>query len=214
LDWVATAGLILVGWWQGAGGRLLAVLAGLQLLLIHLLLQPDYRFLGGVQYACLLGAVLIIYRRLPSQFWERNIRMTTVVVLVGLSPWMLIAGYYTSPTLSCLFGLESRSDYLRARVALTDDTINLERMLPKTAVLVSCFSRLPSVYLGRPVIYDERDLPKFRRPGALATFYLLDTHPHQDLKLVYENSQAILTTFRWPGVRPIRGWLGVYELVP
>ena len=77
---------------------------------------------------------------------------------------------------------------------------------------------LDAVYAPRPVFFDRADLPQgrpvvlFASPDTIrATVASLGGYKLSDL--LYENAQAVVTTYRSPGRLPMVGPLQVVKLI-
>jgi hypothetical protein len=181
-------------------GLLLAAV-GIQAALIAWLLPHEFRFLGGLQYPVMVVGILA----LPAM----RVPIIPIAILLSV-PWLSAQAYYVWPFFQVDVGLISRSDFLTRYVAFADDFINLDRLLPESAEILVAGGRPPSVYFPRPVIYTASDAHP-RRALYLMTVYRAGRQPEVELKdficdeTTYRNPDAIIETYRTPGLAPAKG---------
>jgi len=136
------------------------------------------------------------------------------MVLIGLClPWLAVQAYYALPFVKVDAGFVSRESFRKEYVAFTEDFKALDRILPQDAVIYVANSRSPSFYAPRPVIFTLQDL---KERGPLYRFMVGNVAGQEQLTLscgqtVYENSQAIVETFRAAGRAPVRDRLRVQK---
>jgi hypothetical protein len=187
----------------------------LQCMLIYWLLPYDVRFLGGVQFGLLVVfacfATPAIRNRLSSPL---NIVVACATLVV---PWLAIQIYYAKQFFPVSLGLEKAAFYERY-VAFYVDYVKLDQLLSKDTVLLVPDFRLDGVYAPRPVYFNFADLPAdkpavlFASPetiraadGSFGGYKLGD--------IIYENTAAVLVTYRTPGRNSIIGSLQVVRLI-
>lgn len=186
---------------------LLALVAG-QSILIVLLLPPEFRFLGGLQYAVLVLAGWAFW---SSRQGSRLIARSWIVLIVFCMPWLAVQMYYSIPFLKVVTGILTRDDFLDRYVAFSRDFRVLDRILPTEAVLYVEGSRIPGYYAPRPVIFRLEDL---RGRSPVYRFAVDQASRPGDRILsctgaVYENQDAVTVTYRTPGREPVRQTLRV-----
>jgi hypothetical protein len=194
---------------------ILACLLAMQSLLIYWLLPPDGRFLGGLHYGLVIAFAAFAVREIQGRI--ASVRSVAACAILFLVPWLGIQLYYAKQFFPILLGFEKSAFYSRY-VAFYEDFVELDRLLPKDAVLLAHF-RLSSAYAPRPIFFDPADLPPgkqavlFESPTTLpATRSLLGRHSPGSV--VYENARAITRTFRTLERRPIIGSIQVLALIP
>jgi hypothetical protein len=188
-------------------GFLLFLLA-MQTLVIAIVLPHDFRFLGGLQYVCVLAGLIAAASVLLSQRVNNLIRVGLIVLAI---PWLGAQAYYVLPFAKEDLGLISRTDFLNRYVAFMDDFSKLDKLLPAGSELYVTNLRPPSVYFPRPVIFSasdwDRRSPLFRfrvsSPGERAPTEGSLRCPEP----LYTNKDAIIETYRTPGHAPRRGIL-------
>jgi hypothetical protein len=132
-------------------------------------------------------------------------------------PWLAIQIYYAKQFFPVSLGLEKAAFYERY-VAFYVDYVKLDHLLSKDTVLLVRDFRLDGVYAPRPVYFNFADLPAdkpavlFASPktthaadGSFGGYKLGD--------LIYENTAAVLVTYRTPGRNSIIGSLQVVGLI-
>jgi hypothetical protein len=186
---------------RGGAFKILTGLVCGQALLIYWLLPHEFRFLGGLQYVVLILGAWAFW---PSRLGARLIRRWWIVLIAMCLPWLVLQGYYAKPFVRVDAGIKSRDSFLKECVAFTEDFRALDRILPAGAVLYVVNSRIPSYYAPRPVIFTLEDL---RGRGPLYRFTVGSNTPLQQPSLlctetVYENSNAVVDTFRTPARVP------------
>jgi hypothetical protein len=174
--------------WLGAIGALVsrttpspirkwgAVLLIGQSLIIAWLLPYDARFLGGIQY----GLALIFGLYLPPRF-ARSSAVSTLVIIMGVAPWLAGQFAYGQQFARMAFGLEERDTFYRRYVAFFDDFTKLDHMLPPNAVLLASNFRAPAVYAPRPMVFDPADVP----PGGEVYIFSADVPEASDYPASY-----------------------------
>jgi hypothetical protein len=194
--------------WEGLAGLLFLVV--LQVALIAKLLPPDFRFLGGLQYGLLAAGALGL-----SPLWRAPLPFKWVAgaSLLLLGPWLGVELYYARPFARVALGVTRREDFLKRYVAFMDDFLVLDKIVPRDANFYVPNNRMPAVYAPRPVIFTladwDRRTPLYRvlvRPlgGPLAASAL---EPQTSLTcgdVVYRNPDAVVETYRTPGINPER----------
>ena len=210
LVWVGAIGALISGTTPLAVRRWGAALLLGQCLIIAWLLPYHARFLGGLQY----GLAICFALYLPPQFisWKRA---ATIVLAIGVVPWMVGQAAYTRQFAAMALGLEDRSAFYRRYVAFFDDFVKLDRLLPANAVLLATDSRPPAVYAPRPMVFDLADVP----PGREIYVFSVGLPNASDYPApyrlgpeIYANPAATQTVFRRPWAAPETGELHVVRL--
>lgn len=179
----------------------------------------DFRFLGGLEYVVVLAAFLTLSDSTvntkvagkwallgkglaKSRYW---------ILLLVAGPWLGSQIYYARPFAGVVSGLLPRDQFLERYVALHRDFEILDRMLPKDAVLYLADGRWANFYAPRPVVLTPFDLR-----GRAPIFRLTVSEELKDEEInatsflkctqtVYSNEQAVIVTYRTPGVPPTLG---------
>ena len=210
LVWVGAIGALISGTTPLAVRRWGAALLLGQCLIIAWLLPYHARFLGGLQY----GLAICFALYLPPQFisWKRA---ATIVLAIGVVPWMVGQAAYTRQFAAMALGLEDRSAFYRRYVAFFDDFVKIDRLLPANAVLLATDSRPPAVYAPRPMVFDLADVP----PGREIYVFSVGLPNASDYPApyrlgpeIYANPAATQTVFRRPWAAPETGELHVVRL--
>ncbi|MGA3327694.1 MAG: hypothetical protein ABSF45_24815 [Terriglobia bacterium] len=173
-------------------------LVGGQALLIVWLLPQMFRFLGGLQYIVIIVGAWIFW---PSRFGARLMARWWLVLLGLCLPWVAVQAYYARPFIKVDGGLVSRDSFREEYVAFSKDFRELDRLLPRNAVLYAVNTRLPSYYAPRPVIFTLEDL---RGRGPLYRFTVGEdaSPPMRSLscsETIYQNPEALSVVYREPG---------------
>jgi len=211
--------LFLAGVWSGLTrwrrlGFLVCLLV-FQALIIALLLPHDFRFLGGLQYACVAAGAIAV-APIVREIRRQGVLIAGVALLA--CPWLIAQAYYVLPFAAVDAGLVSRAAFLDRYVAFMQDFRSLDKLLPPGADMYVTNLRLPSIYSPRPVIYSLSDwdglAPLFHflvmPSGDVSPSAVLDTRARVVCSdEVYRNNDAILETYRTPGHEPTRGTLVV-----
>lgn len=187
----------------------------LQCVLIYWFLPYDARFLGGLHYGLLIAFASFVARDIQDRF--ASVRSVATACAMFLLPWLGIQIYYAKQFFPVALGLEKSAFYQRY-VAFYADYMKLDQLLSKDTVLLVQGFRLDAVYAPRPVFFDRADLPQgrpvvlFASPDTIrATVGSLGGYKLSDL--LYENAQAVVTTYRSPGRLPMVGPLQVVKLI-
>lgn len=179
----------------------------------------DARYLGGVHYALmiLLAAFLSADLRQRMMSHRRFLPIATMLI----APWMLLQIVYAVQFLKLPFGLESKADFYRRYVPFERDFVQLDRLLPQNALLLAVPYALDSIYAPRAIYYHVLDVPP-DKPAYLLTYVpngsnrenaAIDLHSRfTPDRLLYENADAVVATYRTPGRKPLRGVLRVTRL--
>jgi hypothetical protein len=193
-----------------------AVLAGsliVQCSLIYFLLPHDARFLGGLQYGLVIVFAIFALPRVTARL--TSARAVTAASLLFLVPWLGAQIFYASQFIPVSLGLEKDAFYQR-EVAFYSDYVKLDGILPNNAVLLVAGFRPDAVYAPRPVFFNDADLPADRPAVLFASTIGAARFSAAGYRLgdvLYENDQAVLTTFRTPGRPPRIGQLRVIKLI-
>jgi hypothetical protein len=192
----------------------LACLFGLQCALIYWLLPFDARLLGGLHYGLVIVfgsfAVSEITNRLNS---TRSIFAASTIFLI---PWLGLQAYYAKQFVSVALGLEKHAFYKR-HVPFYEDYIQLDRLLPRDAVILNWYFRLDGIYAPRPTYFDDADIPLGKSVVLFAP-----PHAYQDASetlvryqmgaVIYENNHAVIKTFQTSRLTAAFGQLRVVKL--
>ncbi|MBI1764733.1 MAG: hypothetical protein HYR56_25205 [Acidobacteria bacterium] len=191
-----------------------ALLLAIQLVLLVWLLPFDLRFLGALPAGLMCWWVIVVAPRV--QTWAAGARpLAIVIAAVFLLPWLLVKAYYAKQFVPILLGQQARAAFFENSIGLLADYRQLDKLLPRDAVLFRPAGRFTAAYAPRPVLMDVADLPAGR------AVFLLGTWPQtvsreQSLELiarflpagfslgeiVYENPKAIWMCYRTPGKAP------------
>ncbi len=118
------------------------------------------------------------------------------------------------PFASVVLGATTREDFLKRYVALREDFVALDKILPPNAQLYVPNDRVPAVYAPRAVIFTLAD---WDRRTALYRMLVQPTGAPSDVSglepqtglicgdVVYENRDAVVETYRTPSRKPERG---------
>ena len=213
--WVGALGAIFGTDLPRATRATLGLLLGFQLTLIYLLLPHDPRYLSGIYYG-----MLIVFASHPAQSVRRlftsRIAPTTAAVVLLLLPWLGLELYYAKQFFSVALGLEKEAFY-RRHVALYDDFMKLNRLLPKDAVLLVPGYRLDFVYAPRSIFFDPSDVPPdkevFLLPiGQQGAQPNSPINGYEKGAVIYRNPEAVIAAYRTPGRSPIIGAVQVNQL--
>lgn len=193
----------------------LACFFALQCTLIYYLLPYEARFLGGLHYGLLIAFACFVTRNIQDRFTSN--RSVAIVCATFLLPWLGIQIYYAKQFFPVSLGLEKAAFYERY-VAFYADYNKLDQVLSKDTVLLVHDFRLDAVYAPRPVFFDSADLPQakpvalFASPDTVrATVASFGGYKLGDL--LYENTRAVIETYRTPGTLPMVGPLQVVKLI-
>jgi hypothetical protein len=194
----------------------LACLFVLQCTLICWLSLYAGRYLGGLHYGLLI--VFACFATRDIQDWLASARFVTMACTMLLLPWLGIQLYFAKQFFSVSLGLEKTAFYERY-VALYADYSKLNQILSKdTVVLVQRGYRLDATYAPRPVFFDVADLPRQKpvvllTPAGIARSDIPSFDGYTLGDLVYENTNAVIETYRTPGRLPVIGQLQVIQLI-
>jgi hypothetical protein len=193
---------------------ILACLLALQCILIYWFLPYDARFLGGLHF----GLLIVFGAFVASDFRRRFATdgIVTFATVVFLLPWLAVQIYYGKQFIPVALGLEKSAFYERY-IPFYTDFRRLDEILPNDAVLLfldlSDF-RLGAVYAPRQIFLDPDDVPQGREVALFASPETVRSwsavRGYKVGKLIYENPQAIMKTYRTPG-RP--RWIGPLQVV-
>lgn len=220
LLWIGLGRGLFVGKNQLA--RYLALLVwGWQLLLLLLLLPKHPRFLGGIQYGLLIISGLAGQGRMFARATSKALGLAIAFWL--LMPWLGLQLYYARPFFPVVLGWEHPSMFYRKYVAFYQDFQALDRLLAPEAVIFFQGVRPGLIYAPRLGLLDLTDLHRVSVAAALVLF-LVDAPPeipptltpagYQLGSLLYENTAAVIQTYRTPGRSPDVGHLRVFQLLP
>jgi hypothetical protein len=175
----------------------------------------EARYLGGLHYGLVI--VFACYVRPDIQRCFSSARAVAVSCVMFLVPWLCIQIYYARQFIPVSLGLEKTAFYERY-IAFYADYVQLDRMIPKDAVILVQGFRLGAVYAPRPVFFDPADLPLGKEAVLFASPGTVDAAvPPVGYKLgdvIYEDAEAVVETFRTPGLPSISGPLKVVRLIP
>jgi hypothetical protein len=204
--------------------RLVAALFLFQGALVAWKFHFDVRFLGGMEYVVVLATVLTFAgsqttERFSSKWAPIGLHLTNSrrwIILLAAIPWLAFQMYYAKPFAEVVSGFTPRSQFLERYVALTHDFEQLDRILPRDAVLYITGERWPNFYAPRPVVLTLLDL------RGHSSIFRLTPSPEEDaggiddialsLKcgdVVYQNDHAVIETYRTPGELPFIGAIKV-----
>lgn len=183
----------------------------------------DVRFLGGLEYAVVLTAVLTLasadsvanFSTVWTQLGNRIASSTRWIIVFSAIPWLAFQIYYAKPFAEVVSGLTPRTAFLERYVALAYDLETLDRMLPHDAVLYVSGGRWPNFYAPRPVVLTPLDLrdrtPVFKlSPTSEQEFETLDAQsPLNCGETLYQNDHAVVETYRTPWENPAIGGIKV-----
>jgi hypothetical protein len=213
LIWLGVIGAFVGVNLANATRAILAFFFALQCLIIYLSLPHDARFLGGLQYGLVIVFAIFATSGVQARFGSA--RAITAACVLFLVPWLGVQIFYAEQFLPVSLGLE-KLDFYKREIAFYSDYVNLDRLLAGDTVLLVKGFRLNSVYAPRPVFFDEADLPPERPIVLFVSPTLAANISIKGYKLddvLYENSQAVITTYRTPGRRPLIGALQVIKLI-
>jgi len=190
-----------------------------QIIIIYLFLPYKFRHLGGVQYLPL--AVYFIYILKNHNFL---IKYKNIIIILFILPWLLIQAVYVYPFFSVIIGMENKVKFYNRYIALYEDYIELDQILEKKSEILVVGHRINSFYSPRKVIQNSLEFDNSK--GKKLYLFLVregvnSAYPHplsaEKMKLlekykVYENSEAILHTFRTPFKEVKKGKIEVYNI--
>jgi hypothetical protein len=185
----------------------------LQCATIYSLLPHEARFLGGFHYGLVIAFATFVRPDIQARLVSA--RAVIAACVLFLLPWLGIQVYYAWQFFPASLGMEKAAFYERY-IAFYADFVKLDRLLPKNVVLLVEDFRLDGVYAPRPVFFDPADLPKgkeailFASPNGVAS---RSPKGYQLGKLIYENSQATMVTYRTPGRRSQIGPVVALQLI-
>jgi hypothetical protein len=207
LTWLAALAFILWSAWPARTRWMLGgLLAGQGLLLIWLL-PYHLRFLSGLPY----GLAICCALALPGWLEQRR-RLAFSMVTLAVLPWLAGQLVYGAQFVPMALGLESRTAYLRRYIALFDDFVTLDALLPRDAVLFAPELRTPSVYAPRAIVFDAADLPS-GRPAYLMSIPELDMAGGLvDGREIHANPKARMLVYRRWWVPTVETELHVYPV--
>jgi len=186
-------------------------------------LPYDFRFLGGLIYVPLIAAISTLARTganlsetgVISALGTRVIAHRNWIVLALVVPWLAFQMYYARPFAETTFGILTRHEFRERYVALTQDYVALNSILPADAVLYVANGRIPLFYAPRPVVLAALDL---HESGPVYRLTLLELPAKQPFgasatlecgDVIYKNLHAIVETYRRPGAYPKTGTVTV-----
>lgn len=174
----------------------------------------DPRYLGGIHYGLLIVFASHASRKLQNVL--ASTRSAVVGCTIFLLPWLAIQSYYAKQFVPVSLGLE-KAAFFERYIALYNDFVKLDRLIPKDTVILSEDYRLSSVYVPRPIFFDPSDLPPGKRTVVLLFGHLEAQRGASisGLKLgevIYSNPRAVIATYRTPGRSPITDWIQVIQL--
>jgi hypothetical protein len=214
--WLAVGGALFGTDLSKAARAIMCFLLGFQLLLIYWLLPHDVRFLGGLHYGLLIVFASFVAVNVSAKLASR--RVLTPACLIFLLPWLGVQVFYAKQFLPVVLGLQDVDVFYRRYIAFYADFVELDRLLPKDAVLLVPDFRLDSIYAPRPVYFDIADLPPGKQVVLFAspeTTKAARAMGHYQIgELIYENFRAVTAAYRTPGNRPEIGPLHVVRLHP
>lgn len=215
--------LVWVGAIGAVAGRQLAkstrvALAGLFLLqcaLIGWLMPHSGRFLGGIHYGMLIAFASFATPAVADRFSSRRAAAGACILLI--LPWFAIQAYYATQFFAVSLGREKASFYER-HVAFYSDYVRLDRLLPPDAVLLTPDFPTSAVYAPRPMVFDIADIPAGKPLFLFATpetarMMNLEFEGYKSGEVIYENSAAVIESYRTPGRQPMIGVLKVVRLL-
>jgi hypothetical protein len=182
-----------------------------QLAIIAWLLPYDARFLGGLQYGLVLCFALYCSQRIANLGG-----VAALAFALALAPWLAGQIYYGQQFAGMAIGIEDRDAFYRRYVAYYDDYVQLDRLLPRNAVLLAEKFRPPAAYSPRPMVFDPADIAPGREAFLFSSAQPPVTERYGNFipdGSVYFNAQARLAVYRRPWVAPVTGDLHVTRLV-
>jgi hypothetical protein len=193
----------------------LALLFGLQSMLIYLLLPHDPRFLGGIHYGMVIVFASHPVRKLQNVV--ASTRLAPAAATMFLLPWLGIQLYYAKQFFPVALGFEKNAFY-RRYIALYDDFVKLDKLLTPDTVLLEQGYRLSSVYAPRPIFFDPLDIPPKKKIAFLSVCQGAQPSPsvrgYSAGEVIYRNPHAVFETYRTPGLFPITKCIQVTQLRP
>jgi hypothetical protein len=189
----------------------------LQMLLIVFLLPYNLRFLGGIPYGllCVTGLAFSESSKTASVPPARYL-FSPLLLLV---PWLAVQIYYAVPFIQVTLGFTSLAAWCEEKIPLCADIQKLDATLPADAQLLGGTTRMPSIYIPRPVYYDIYDT-RPGRPVYAVYFKLPDESDWLSPSIgnctfgarVYTNPQSRFVVYRTPQKAPLLYLLRVYAL--
>ncbi len=204
--------------------RVVAALLLFQGALVAWKFHFDVRFLGGMEYIVVLAAVLTFaesqtVHRVSSKWALIGILLADSrrwIILFAAIPWLAFQMYYAKPFAEVVSGFTPRSEFLERYVALNHDFQELDRILPRDAVLYITGERWPNFYAPRPVMLTLLDLRGHQPIFRLTPSPEEEANPIDDIALslqcgdvVYQNDHTVIETYRTPGELPFIGAIKV-----
>ncbi len=132
------------------------LLFGFQSLIIFLFLPLDLRFYGGLIHGLAISFAIACPVKIRQLLTKDKvlILLTSIFVL----PLFVIQVYYSLQFFPISLALEPKSEFYQRYIPLKDYS-NLDRILPKDAVLLTPDQWISSVYFPRPIYLSSFDLP-------------------------------------------------------
>jgi hypothetical protein len=216
LVWISAAGVLIIRKIPRTTRLLALVLLGAQTLVIVFFLYFDPRFYGGILQGLLIVFVLFDQQNrnpVPMLSSMKPGLLATLLVL----PWLALQLVFAAQFFPVALGLEGKSDFCDRYVSFYRDYSDLDRILPKDAVLVmSGMVRLNTVYAPRPVYFRAGDIPDTSQV-FLFQVNVEDTSAvkgFRPAREIYRNSHAVTSVYRDPFRANDRGSLRVFSMVP
>lgn len=185
------------------------------------LLFFDIRLFGGLLHGLLLRTFAVLQQKFQGgQRCKSGIKLS--ILLLAL-PWLCLQIYYAGRFIPISLGWRSPEMFYQQNIALYEDYQEIDELLPKDSRILSQGLRLGAVYSPRPIYFDQADLPVKEGNFLLTTRDNLnqiktEQEPfptsYQVGQTVYENSGAIVQTYRTPNREPDTGPIVLVKLEP
>lgn len=201
-------------WRRNAHSRPVFFILFVQLILTHLFLPHDLRFVGGLLYAC----AILVFSSVVSELLQYRIWLSRILIAI-IGGYSIICGYYATQFLIPWITDTGWKNFFMEKVAYCADLSALDAILPGNAVLLTYITNAPFSYFPREIMEfrSPKDLLQVRGNSSL---YLLSDQPLSGvlcgLKIeneVYRNERAVVSTYRDPRRENIIGSLYVYRVI-
>lgn len=189
------------------------ILSILQFFVIYLKLPHDIRFFGGLLY---FVAFLFWSNFYKKEIFIKHSKFFYKFFYLILAGYLFLDIFYGIRFFPVSLGLENKESFFTKNIAMYEDYLKLDEILPKNSVLLACGGRLNGVYMPRDVIYSIDDF--WREDKEIFLLHIGENVNECKIgdfilgEKVYKNENAKITTYRAPFKKPDIGTLSIYKL--
>lgn len=183
-----------------------------QLIVIYLKLPHDIRFFGGLLYFVAFVFWADMYKK---DFFQRYSKIFYRVFYLIIAGYLSLALFYGLRFFPISLGLEGKESFFSKNIAMYEDYLVLDELLPNDSVILTCGGRLNGAYMPRDVIYDIDDFwwdDKELFLLSIVDIGKCEIGEYSLGKNVYKNDNAKITIYRTPFKEPDTGTLSVHKL--